>query len=103
MRWSISLGLLALLLCSPAYAQTTAAALTLQPFPENSLLETYDQPIFQHLKTDPCPVTERVAATILNPPMFHGLTAVQQKRIANELRTILEALPLRERTLREAS
>jgi perosamine synthetase len=66
-------------------------------------LPLYDQPIFQHLKTDPCPVTERVAATILNPPMFHGLTAVQQKRIANELRTVLEALPLRERTLREAS
>jgi perosamine synthetase len=53
-------------------------------------LPLYDQPIFAHLPHDPCPVTERVAASILNPPMFYGLTGVQQKRIATELRTILD-------------
>jgi perosamine synthetase len=65
-------------------------------------LPLYDQPIFQHLAHDPCPVTERVAATILNPPMFYGLTAAQQRRVAHELRGALEALPPQERTLREA-
>jgi perosamine synthetase len=65
-------------------------------------LPLYDQPIFQHIKHDPCPVSERVAATILNPPMFYGLTAAQQKRIGQELRAALGALSPQERTLREA-
>jgi perosamine synthetase len=65
-------------------------------------LPLYDQPIFQHLPHDPCPVTERVAATILNPPMFYGLSPQQQKRVGNELRAALEALSPQERTLREA-
>jgi perosamine synthetase len=54
-------------------------------------LPLYEQPIFQHLPHDPCPVTERVAAGILNPPMFYGLTAAQQRRVAEELRVALGA------------
>jgi perosamine synthetase len=65
-------------------------------------LPLYDQPIFQHLGHDPCPVTDRVAGSILNPPMFYGLSAAQQKRVASELRTILETLPPVEAPLRQA-
>lgn len=60
-------------------------------------LPLYDQPVFRHLKAQRCPVTEQVAATILNPPMFYGLTEQQQKRIASELSSILQDItPLRE-------
>jgi perosamine synthetase len=65
-------------------------------------LPLYSQPIFRHLHADPCPVTERVAASILNPPMFYGLTAQQQKRIAGDLAAALEDLAQRPRELREA-
>lgn len=63
-------------------------------------LPLYEQPIFQHLPHDPCPVTERVAATILNPPMFFGLSLPQQKRVAGELRSALASIA--PGTLREA-
>lgn len=56
-------------------------------------LPLYAQPIFQHLAAEPCPVAERVCAAILNPPMFYGLTADQQRRVADELRAALAALP----------
>ena len=65
-------------------------------------LPLYRQPIFQHLIAEPCPVTERVAASILNPPMFYGLSAPQQKRVARELTAALEQLAPRDQALREA-
>ncbi len=65
-------------------------------------LPLYDQPIFQHIKADCCPVTERIAASILNPPMFFGLTAQQQKRVARELRASIEDLAPSYEGLREA-
>jgi len=65
-------------------------------------LPLYDQPIFHHLKADPCPVTERIARTIINPPMFFGLTALQQKRIAGELREAIGDLAPGETEWREA-
>ena len=65
-------------------------------------LPLYRQPIFQHLIAEPCPVTERVAASILNPPMFYGLTAQQQKRIAKELAKAIEQAAPNEKGLREA-
>lgn len=65
-------------------------------------LPLYDQPIFQHLRVDRCPVTERVAASILNPPMFLGLTAMQQKRIVLELRLAIESLAPTDAGMREA-
>jgi dTDP-4-amino-4,6-dideoxygalactose transaminase len=55
-------------------------------------LPLYHQPIFRHLIAEPCPVSERVAGSILNPPMFHGMTAQQQKRVARELGAALEEL-----------
>jgi perosamine synthetase len=61
-------------------------------------LPLYRQPIFQHLIAEPCPVSERVAASILNPPMFYGMTAQQQKRVARELGAALaELAPGRQR------
>ena len=65
-------------------------------------LPLYHQPIFQHLIAEPCPVTERVAATILNPPMFYGLSAQQQNRIAKELAHAIEQAAPKEKGLREA-
>ena len=49
------------------------------------------QPIFRHLAADPCPVAERAAASILNPPLYHGLSPVQQRRVVNELISALSA------------
>jgi perosamine synthetase len=65
-------------------------------------LPLYDQPIFAHLRAERCPVTERVAAGILNPPMFYGLTAMQQKRVVRELREAIEAIAPGEGGLRAA-
>lgn len=56
----------------------------------------YRQPILRHLKTPRCPVTEETCATILNPPMFYGLSAAQQWRVANELAEAIAALSPRE-------
>lgn len=50
----------------------------------------YAQPILSQYKTDPCPVAERTCASIINPPMFFGLTRIQQQRIARELRDVLK-------------
>jgi dTDP-4-amino-4,6-dideoxygalactose transaminase len=52
----------------------------------------YEQPIFARHKKAPCPVAEETCATILNPPMFFGLTQSQQRRVAAELRAALEDL-----------
>jgi perosamine synthetase len=49
-------------------------------------LPLYDQPIFERFKKHPCPVTEQVCKTILNPPMFWGLTAAQQRRIVEAIK-----------------
>ena len=65
-------------------------------------LPLYRQPIFQHLISEPCPVTERVAASILNPPMFYGLTARQQNRVARELAAALDDVSRPQKELREA-
>jgi dTDP-4-amino-4,6-dideoxygalactose transaminase len=46
----------------------------------------YDQPIFERFKTGRCPVTEQACKTILNPPMFWGLTAAQQRRIVEAIK-----------------
>lgn len=56
----------------------------------------YAQPIFSHLKPIPCPVAEWACESILNPPMFFGLTLEQQMRVALELRVALKALPAAE-------
>jgi perosamine synthetase len=56
----------------------------------------YRQPIFRHLRTPRCPITEETCATILNPPMFYGLTAAQQWRVANELAEAITTLCPRE-------
>jgi perosamine synthetase len=55
-------------------------------------LPLYDQPIFEKFCTDICPVTEEVCASILNPPMFFGLTSAQQRRVGTETKAILEEL-----------
>jgi perosamine synthetase len=55
-------------------------------------LPLYDQPIFRSLNRPSCPVTESVCAGILNPPMYHGLTRADQKRIATELLDVLAEL-----------
>ncbi len=49
----------------------------------------YSQPIFKNQRNHYCPVTEEICATILNPPMFFGLTTTQQHRVATELRAAL--------------
>jgi perosamine synthetase len=49
----------------------------------------HKQPVFSHLPPAECPVAERACATILNPPMFSGLTRDQQSRVADELRGAL--------------
>jgi perosamine synthetase len=50
----------------------------------------YDQPIFKSVNRPNCPVTEKACAEIINPPMFHGLTAQQQLRVAVELQNVIE-------------
>jgi perosamine synthetase len=52
----------------------------------------YAQPILSQYKTEPCPVAEKTCDAILNPPMFFGLTAMQQRRIGQELREALRQL-----------
>jgi perosamine synthetase len=49
----------------------------------------YAQPILSQYKTETCPVAERTCDAILNPPMFFGLTQMQQQRIGAELREAL--------------
>jgi perosamine synthetase len=61
----------------------------------------YAQPIFAGNSRQVCPVTEQTCASILNPPMFFGLTAAQQHHIANELRAALDEVAPEPR-LREA-
>lgn len=65
-------------------------------------LPLYQQPIFQHLAAERCPITERVCDQILNPPMFHGLTHPQQKRVARELFQALRETGAGPQELREA-
>ncbi len=55
----------------------------------------YRQPIFAAIGTNDCPVTESACAAILNPPMFHGLTADQQYRVVDTLTAVVEALTTR--------
>jgi perosamine synthetase len=52
----------------------------------------YRQPIFRHLRTARCAVAEETCATILNPPMFFGLTATQQQRVVHELSDAITSL-----------
>lgn len=52
----------------------------------------YRQPIFPGHRAPPCPVTERICRSILNPPMFHALTTVQQDRVVAELRKAIDDL-----------
>jgi perosamine synthetase len=52
----------------------------------------YAQPIFRQFKTPRCPVAEQACSTILNPPMFYGLTQAQQQRVATELSSALTSL-----------
>jgi perosamine synthetase len=52
----------------------------------------YRQPIFASIGTADCPVTEAACAGILNPPMFHGLTADQQGRVVRTLTDVIEEL-----------
>lgn len=58
-------------------------------------LPLYAQPIFRSSHQARCPMAEEASAMILNPPMFSGLTAVQQKRIAVELAAALQVNELR--------
>ncbi len=61
-------------------------------------LPLYDQPIFRSQHRPHCPVTETICASILNPPMFHGLSRDDQNRVASELKNVLAELnapPLR--------
>lgn len=53
-------------------------------------LPLYEQPIFERYRKHECPVTEETCTRILNPPMFFGMTRIQQQRIATELRAALE-------------
>jgi dTDP-4-amino-4,6-dideoxygalactose transaminase len=53
-------------------------------------LPLYDQPILKQYKTERCPVAETTCAAILNPPMFFGLTRMQQQRVAHALRDALD-------------
>jgi perosamine synthetase len=55
-------------------------------------LPLYAQPIFQDGGHQMCPVTEEICAGILNPPMFYGLSANQQRRVALELRAALDEI-----------
>lgn len=55
-------------------------------------LPLYAQPIFAKYKSARCPVAERACKTILNPPMFFGLTPGQQERVAAELEAALSAV-----------
>ena len=53
----------------------------------------YRQPIFARMAGDcDCPVTEAACAQILNPPMFHGLTAEQQARVVHTLTAVVADL-----------
>jgi dTDP-4-amino-4,6-dideoxygalactose transaminase len=45
----------------------------------------YDQPILLKYKSRRCPVAEEACATVLNLPMFFGMTADQQRRIIGSL------------------
>jgi perosamine synthetase len=55
-------------------------------------LPLYAQPIFERYRKQDCPVTEETCARILNPPMFFGLTQMQQQRVAAELWGAMEEL-----------
>ncbi|HEX4796125.1 MAG TPA: DegT/DnrJ/EryC1/StrS aminotransferase family protein [Humisphaera sp.] len=55
-------------------------------------LPLYSQPIFQSEHKPFCPVTEEACRQILNPPMFFGLSADQQKRVGDALRAALDEL-----------
>jgi dTDP-4-amino-4,6-dideoxygalactose transaminase len=55
-------------------------------------LPLYAQPIFERNRNHFCPVTEETCAKILNPPMFYGLTRLQQQRVAAELRAALQVI-----------
>jgi perosamine synthetase len=60
-------------------------------------LPLYSQPIFQSEHKPFCPVTEETCAQILNPPMFFGLGADQQKRVGDALAAALDELAPAER------
>ena len=52
----------------------------------------YRQPIFAGTAAVDCPVAEMACGQILNPPMFHGLTAAQQGRVVAALTDAVEQL-----------
>jgi dTDP-4-amino-4,6-dideoxygalactose transaminase len=52
----------------------------------------YDQPILKRFKTHRCPVAENACASVLNLPMFFGMTSAQQNRIINEVQLALGEL-----------
>jgi perosamine synthetase len=49
----------------------------------------YDQPILKKYKKRRCPVAEETCAGILNLPLFFGMTRLQQRRVAKEIRDAL--------------
>jgi perosamine synthetase len=49
----------------------------------------YAQPILWRYKTRRCPVAEEACATVLNLPMFFGMTAAQQHYVMDGLRNAL--------------
>jgi len=55
-------------------------------------LPLYHQPIFKQDEKPFCPMTEEICNSILNPPMFFGLTSAQQRRVARELGNALQEL-----------
>jgi perosamine synthetase len=49
----------------------------------------YDQPILRQYKSRRSPVAEETCAAILNLPLFFGMTRLQQRRVAKEVRNAL--------------
>jgi len=52
----------------------------------------YDQPILRKYKQRECQVAEETCASVLNLPMFFGISAEQQRRIIDELRNAMGEL-----------
>ncbi|HEY8667003.1 MAG TPA: DegT/DnrJ/EryC1/StrS family aminotransferase, partial [Tepidisphaeraceae bacterium] len=81
-----------------------AARLKLQGIETRSCypLPLYRQPVFEHLKHEICQVAEQACQSILNPPMFFGMTSEQQRRVARELAAAIEAIAPEHGELRKA-
>lgn len=45
----------------------------------------YDQPILRQYKSHHCPIAEQTCASILNLPLFFGMTRQQQRRVTTEI------------------